>query len=225
MIQGISALITSIATIILAFLTARYVRLTNHMLEETRASRGPNVYVDIELTSFEIKLLVGNSGTSPAHNIHLSVSDSIPWRDNSSHGGFKKLGIVKEGISYLAPGRTLKYIAGYYDWKELEKSNSNAEFIITFADHTRKKQRIEFMIGMDQYKAILFESFKKPGADIAAALERMESRRSSEKSMNLFLHGIGKKNCTHCGEQIAASAKKCPHCMEFIENKENNEST
>jgi len=118
-IQAISAIVSALATIILAFLTWRYVRLTNHILNETRASRGPNIYVDIELTSYQVMLVVGNSGLSPAHNIRFTVSDSIPWRENTHHSGFKALGIINDGISYLAPWESSEVHCGLYRSEEI----------------------------------------------------------------------------------------------------------
>jgi len=174
-IQVFSAIVSALATIILAFLTWRYVRLTNHILNETRASRGPNVYVDLELNSSTVFLIIGNSGQSPAHNIQFAVSDSILWREYRGHTGLMSLGIIKDGITYLAPGRVLKYAAGYINPQTIDVS-SHAEFIITYDDHLKKKQRLEFFINMGQYEQVRFESFGTPESKITGAIERLTKK-------------------------------------------------
>jgi hypothetical protein len=134
------------------------------------------------------------------------------------------LGIIKDGITYLAPGRVLKYIAGYIDPKNSIDVNSHAEFIIDYEDHLKKKQHLEFCINMGQYDQVLLDSFKTPESKIAGAIERQERDKSSEKATDRFLHGMFKKQCPFCGESIPSSAKKCSSCLEFLENKEEENS-
>lgn len=65
-LAGVIGSITSaIATIVLAVLTGRYVHLTNALVEEAKASKHPNVFVDIEFDSYEVRFIVGNSGSTP----------------------------------------------------------------------------------------------------------------------------------------------------------------
>jgi hypothetical protein len=219
-VQAFSAIVSALATIILAFLTWRYVRLTNHILNETRASRGPNIYVDMELTDFQITFIVGNSGLSPAHKVRFTVSDSILWRKNEHHEGFKSLSVIKNGITYLAPGRILKYVAGYIDPNNSFDATSYAEFIVDYDDHLKNKQHMECCINMEQYNSVLLASFRSPGSEIAGAIKGLERNRSSEKAMDRFTHRMFWKQCPSCGESIASSAKKCPHCLEFLEKND-----
>ncbi len=162
-IQAIGITVTAIATVILAWLTGRYVRLTNSMLEETKASRGPIVYVDLEFSrSNNVKLIVGNSGLAPAHNLSFKVEESIPWRESNSHKGISGLVPITDGISYLAPNRILKFTAGRLDWDKLKKLDSKVSFQVTYDDHIGKHHKIEFIIDIGQYEGVLLESFKTP---------------------------------------------------------------
>lgn len=219
-IQGFINLTTPLATIVLAYLTYRYVKLTNHILNETRASRGPNVYLDIELDHYQIKFIVGNSGLGPAHNIKIDVTDTISWRNDKRHSGFKSLRIVKDGIGYLAPNRTLKYLAGYYDWKSLLSTESYAQFTLSYDDHLKNHQTLDIYFDMNQYKEVLFETFKKPESEIAEAIKQSELSRSAEKAASRFSLSLGSKPCPQCRETISISAKKCPHCHEFLHDEQ-----
>lgn len=215
-IQCAGITITAIATIVLAWMTYRYVKLTNHMLAETRALRGPTIYVDLEMDVFLVILIIGNSGSGPAHNISFNVKESIPWRESKNLIGISNLSPIKEGVSYLAPGRILKYNAGYLDWDKLKELDCIISFNIEYDDHLRKHHNFKFLIDMGQYDGIRFESFKNPASEIAGAIRKIEDARRSDKTIGRITSSWGSKKCPICGERISVDAKKCPHCMEFL---------
>lgn len=206
------------ATIVLAMLTAWYVRLTYHILQEARAAKEPNVWVDLELTNYSVKLVVGNTGASPARNIKLSVQDNIYWRSYAeTKTSLADLVIVKDGISYLAPGRALKFEAGLIDRdKTLTEKDSFAEIRLTYETDSGKEISRVSRIDMNQYREVLLESFREPESDIAEAIRNTESGKQSRKFMDSAITRMTMKQCPVCGERINRSAKKCPRCLEFI---------
>lgn len=211
-----SSTITTIATVVLALLTAWYVRLTNKMLKETRASRGPTVYVDLELNSFEVKLIIGNSGLGPAHNLRFKVKETIPWVKDSFGKGINHLTPIKDGITYLAPGRVLKFTAGRVDWKETDEIDAIVKFDIDYDDHVEEHHKLQFVIDMGQYSGVSLESFGNPASEIADAIRSVQREISSDRMAENSMTNIFKKNCPYCHEKIYSSAKKCFHCHEFI---------
>ena len=101
----IGSVASAVATIVLAVLTGRYVRLTKALVEEAKASKHPNVFVDIEFNSYEVRFIVGNSGSTPARNVRFKVTDNVPWRKiGDVESGLESVSAIKTGISYLAPG-------------------------------------------------------------------------------------------------------------------------
>jgi len=78
---------------------------------------------------------------------------------------------------------------------------------------------------MGQYDQVLLGSFMTPESKIAGAIERLERNKSSEKAADRFLHGMFKKHCPFCGESISSSAKKCPRCLEFLEDRKEENNT
>ena len=146
LIQIACITLTTIATIVLAFLTCRYVRLTHSMVEEAKSQKEPNVWIDLELSSYHAKLLVGNSGSSPAKNLKFKVKDNIPWRkDQEFADSLETILPMKNGISYLAPSRTLKYIAGYIDsGKTFSELDSTVEIKLTYETEAGKKISRDF---------------------------------------------------------------------------------
>ena len=228
LVQIACIVLTTIATIVLAILTGIYVRLTHSMLEEAKSQREPNVWIDLELSSYQAKLLVGNSGTSPAKNIKFDVKDNIPWRkDQKINQSLETIHPVKNGISYLAPSRTLKYIAGYIDKeKTFSELDGTVEINLSYETENGKKISRDFTIDIGQYYGVLFESFKNPASEIANAIKDVERAQKSSRSSDNFASTFYKKNCPICGERINPAAKKCPHCLEFLpDDKKGNEET
>jgi hypothetical protein len=105
-----------VANILLVVLTSIYVYLTRQMVKEVRASRDPNVFVDIEFPDDEARVAIGNSGQSAALDIEFAVEEEIPWRGlGDFSGGLKGLEVVKRGLSYLPVNRTIKFRAGFIE--------------------------------------------------------------------------------------------------------------
>ena len=209
---------SALATVVLVVLTGKYVRLTHALVEETRSAKFPNVFVDIEFDSSRVKFIVGNAGTSSAVNVSFSIKDSVPWRQLGEHRtGLSALPIVQDGISYLAPGRVLKFEAGYIDRNaDFFASGSTIEVGLTFETETGKAVSRQFSIDLRSYTGVLFESFADPEREVAQAIRDAEFKRSSGDPMRSVFSRIGKKSCPSCGEQISSSAKKCPKCHEFV---------
>ncbi|MBI4775887.1 MAG: hypothetical protein HY788_17225 [Deltaproteobacteria bacterium] len=214
--------LTTIATIVLAFLTGKYVRLTHSLLEETKSQKEPNVWIDLELSRNQAKLLIGNSGTSPAKNLRFEVKDNIPWRQDKDYNRtLETLHPCKNGISYLAPSRILKYIAGFIDNKRtFSELDSIVEIKLNYETETGKEVSREFVIDIGQYYGVLFESFKNPASEIADAIKDVERAQRSNRTSEQSWSNFSKKNCPFCGERISHEAKKCPHCLEFLPDDE-----
>jgi len=215
----ITTVVTAFATVVLALLTGWYVRLTYHMLQEAKATKEPNVWVDLELTSYEVKLMVGNSGSSPARNLRFDIKDNVPWRKIENHEeGFNAIQPIKDGISYLAPDRVLKYEAGLIDFeKTLNNKNSTVEIILKFDSDIKKNIRREFLIDMGQYNGVLLETFRNPASEISKAIRDVRDSLKHDKSGDTILSRMLKKKCPICGEKISSDARKCPMCLEFID--------
>ncbi|MFA5914335.1 MAG: zinc ribbon domain-containing protein [Burkholderiales bacterium] len=209
------------ATVVLAVLTFKYVRLTHSLVQEARAAKRPNVFVDIEFDSTDVKFIIGNTGSSPAINVKLSVADNIPWRQHPEfQSGIASLAIVQNGLAYLAPGRTLKFNAGYI---ENNATFFSAESMVTiglmYQTETGEQVSREVTIELRSYSGVLFESFVHPEREVARAIRDAESHRSSRESTKNVTTRFFRQACPSCGENISASAKKCPHCLEFLPSK------
>ena len=111
-IQGITAvigIITAGATVTLAIITWRYVRLTkdyvrltNRLLKSTTNTPKIAIHlVPIEGGSNRFILFVENIGTGPAHGVGFSTD--LSFRIDGSNS-LEDVGFIKDGISYLQPG-------------------------------------------------------------------------------------------------------------------------
>src|SRR5574340_119341 len=119
-----STIIVAITTIVLAWLTSRYVRLTGILVEETKLSRAPSVYVDFEMPK-DLRLVVANYGQSTAKNIKMKVLKDASWLKEDRC--LTESVPVKKGISHLTPGRKLKYYLGYPHWDGVKDEEMRSE--------------------------------------------------------------------------------------------------
>lgn len=225
-ISIISTVVVAIATVVLTILTGRYVRLTKIMVTQE-----PNVYVDLEFPESIFRFVVGNSGSSPAKNIQfdiLSDVDCIFSFYEKNKAGISTIPIFKNGISYLSPGRILKFWVGNFN-NSVMKDSKCKEFrvVVRFENSRGKRFEIDTTIDLGQYDHVLFESFR----DINMAIEKViDTIRDVERDRRTFnnreplIIGVKRKACPICGEMVNSSARKCKHCGEWIKEKSKNRS-
>jgi hypothetical protein len=115
-----SAWVTAIATLLLAFLTFVYVRLTKDILEN---QSNPCVIVSVihdDERPTVLQLVIKNVGTGVAHDISFESSRSIPanaWdlSDQETRTGEPMIdGPLIDGIPALGPGETRKIDWGQF---------------------------------------------------------------------------------------------------------------
>lgn len=222
--------VTTIATVTLAFLTWKYVKFTRELVEETRNAKQPNVIVDFEVENDFLKVVISNNGSLPATDIKFEIVEDISWDKAHPYNGIGRVRAIHDGISYLAPGRLLKYFAGHLDTRNGTPGNPNRVVIgIEFkaVDSKRMFSR-RYDIELQPYTHALEESFKGPEHEVAKAIESSErSRRSSESmgSIRSRFSSFGKKPCPTCFEQINPKAKKCPHCHEVVPQQNSGDAS
>lgn len=108
----LSALMTGIATVVLAIITWRYVRLTKHILEEHRLMRldanKPEIVVSLlphETHINWVMLCAENIGTGLARHVKFTADpSSIPSFDTP----LEQIGFLKREIGVFAPGRKIQ---------------------------------------------------------------------------------------------------------------------
>jgi len=217
-LSAVGAIASAIATIVLAGLTWKYVKFTHALVEESRQTKYPNVFVDIEFDDMDVKFLVGNAGATPALAISFNVRDQVPWRKIGDHpSGITSIVAVQKGISYLAPGRTLKFNAGYVEYDQnFFAEGSSIDIILDFKTEEGIQLHRQFTIDLQSYSGILFESFLDPQREVAKAIRDSERNRRSDESITSHIHNMFKKSCPSCGELVSSKAVKCPHCHEVV---------
>jgi len=226
-ISIISTIVVAVATVVLVILTGKYVRLTKAMVEEVKEAREPDVHVDFELKERGLRLVISNSGQSPARNIRFEViSDvdcigSIRGKDES---GLTGLPVFETGVSYLSPGRRLKFRAGFLESKKETSINRVFQVLVRYESDSKKLFERDIVIDVSQYENVLYESFKDNNVSVAEAIKDAEWRRWSHESPGRFVSKFLTSACPICGENVRIFAKKCPHCGEWFKQKHQTET-
>jgi hypothetical protein len=213
---------SALATVVLVFLTYRYVRLTSALVEEARASRVPTVFLDIELGDLP-KLVIGNVGTAPAFKLRFEVLADVPWRSmGKGHvSGIKALAPIKQGISYLAPGRILKFFPGDIDDKsQFFSAVSVIRIRLHYDTESGRTITRDVSFGMGSYSGVAVESFSDPFREIARQIREAAHELRRQDDPLRAMNRLFKKACPTCGEQVMSSAKKCRFCMEPIPSEQ-----
>jgi hypothetical protein len=221
-IPVISTLVVAVATIVLVWLTSKYVRLTKQMVDDMKRSKEPAINIDFEIPDGSLRFIINNTGLSPAKNIRFTVVKDVDWlRGGNKENGIAGLAPINHGISYLVPGRTLKYLLGYPDWRTNEKQDLLISIHVEFENIEGRTFTHDIDIDMSQFKGVLFESFKDSNLAVADAIKETEQRRQTEKNVHrMFSRRQAKKQCPVCNELIMTNATKCIHCGEWIKNEE-----
>lgn len=215
-----TTIIVAIATIVLVWLTSRYVRLTARLVEETKQSRAPAVHIDFEMPDRKLRLVVANYGQSSAKNIRINVLKDVLWLNKrKGTGGLVEIAPIKNGISHLTPTRKLKYYLGYPNWDGIKDEDMSVSMRVTYNDESGKHYEHVVDYDFDQMREVMFESFKDSNLAVAEAIRDAERDRQSDETTKRIFHSIGvekKKKCPMCAEKIPEEARKCSHCGEVL---------
>lgn len=130
------------------------------MADEMKISRDPNVNIDFEVPSRMIILTISNSGLTSAVNVQFDIDSDISWLNFDDNKGFSKLPIIIEGISYLTPGRILKFYAGNLDKSSSEREQNVLDLNILYQNESGKKFKKHVTFDLSVYRKVLFETFK-----------------------------------------------------------------
>lgn len=179
-----STLIVAIATVVLVWLTSKYVCLTGRLVEESQRSREPSVTVDFELPDHTLRLVVANHGLSSAKNVRISVTKDVSWLQREQEAiDLSQLGPIKNGISFLTPSRKLKYYLGSPNWENTPDEQMEVSLRITYEDENGKKYEHTVDFDFGQMKGLLTESFRDPNLAVAQAIREAERDRQLHERM------------------------------------------
>jgi hypothetical protein len=127
----LASIISALATVVLAYFTSRYVKLTYEMVDEIKNSRNPIVIINfIKKVGYymtKIDMLISNKGLSSAKDINLrAVYETIFYKNNIIRGNtettklkLNELPIFKDGIPYIAPGDSIRYYIGDFQNEDI----------------------------------------------------------------------------------------------------------
>jgi hypothetical protein len=216
-----STLVVAAATVVLVWLTSRYVRLTGRMAEEAQKSREPSVTVDFEMPDPFLRVVIENHGLSPAKNVRITILKDVQWLEGrNGQQGLASCAPVTVGVSYLTPSRKLKYLVGAPNWSGKRDEQMEASLRVTYENEAGKPYEHVVDFDFGQLRDVLFESFKDSNLAVADAIKESERDRQSHERVRQFFGPVARrrKACPMCAELIPEKARKCSHCREIIES-------
>jgi hypothetical protein len=167
--------------------------------------------VDLEVPDRRLRFVIGNLGQAPAYRVSVLVHRNlVGLRDQKE--GMRSLPLTKTGLAYLAPGRTLKWDLGMYDFN---RDADELDMTIQYENASGRTFERKVRIDMSAYHQILFESFRDPMRDVARAIKESERDRRPYAAFSAQPIEILGRRCVMCAEKIHSSAKKCSHCGEL----------
>jgi hypothetical protein len=216
-----STIVVSVATVVLVWFTARYVRLTSHLVEETRRAREPFVSLEFEIPDNALIMVIANGGQSAAKNIRFEVIRDAPWLelvDGST--GLTATAPIKNGIPYLTPGRKFNYHLGFPHWNEIPADHNIVSIKATYEDDCGKQFQSVMEYNFDHIRGVFYESYRHAHLKAARAMRETEQHRQSHERRKSLIDPYNRrrpaKKCPSCAEFIPEEARKCSHCWEEL---------
>jgi len=212
--SAVGAVAAGAATVVLARLTSKYVRLTSSLVEETRAARAPEVVADLQFEDVIPRFVISNRGPTAAYNVRIKVAEkNVAWKESKHDLRIEDLAPVKKGVSFLPPGRTMRYMVRMIEWEKTFKTDAAIAFDVTYHDDRGLEIHREYSIEFAAFDSMLLEGgHRQPHQVIADAIRRAAEHVKPQK---FFMERV--RPCPVCGERIKAIARKCPHCLEAVE--------
>lgn len=160
-------IITALATAILAFITWRYVLLTRKMLE---ANNKPEILIFLfpsEGSAYSINLCIQNIGTGFASNVKFT--GDLSFKSLYYNLPLKHMGIFKNGIDYLPPGRNIE-MPLFHTQSIPKMPKKSLNITVTYTDSMEIKYKEAFVLEFNKW--IGFRQIQKNSLDkIASVLD------------------------------------------------------
>ena len=142
--------LVALSTLVYAVLTWKLVTETRKMRE---AQTEPKVSVFVELNDqffAGVDLVIWNVGQGPAHNIHFAFQgDPAVFGDDRP---LDQLPVIKNGLSYLAPNQTFRFMLGALVGQHFERAiRSPWSFDVTYGNQAGRAHRDSYTVDFSQF--------------------------------------------------------------------------
>jgi hypothetical protein len=164
--------LVALSTLVYAVLTWKLVTETRRMRE---AQTEPKVSVFVELNdhvSRGVDLVIRNVGQGPAFDIRFAFQgDPAVFADDCP---LDQLPIIKNGLSYLAPNQTFRFMLGVLVGQYFERAmRSSWSFDVTYGNEAGRSRRDSYTVDFSQF-AQLYVGGRAPLHRIERHLEALQ---------------------------------------------------
>jgi len=182
LLQGLSSVVTAVATVVLGYLTwilARETRVLSRATAQAQvtATLEPNLWA----ANF-VDIIVANSGNATAYDIKVAFDPPLPTR--------KERGIPLQTVSVLRPGQTIQSnLSGFED---VSKRTFVATVTWAPTPGGKKRESLSYTVSMMDYHDVVFLGARSPQVQIAEQVKKLRedwqhvARGGKRLSANVF---------------------------------------
>lgn len=172
---------------VVAFATVAYVVLTTLLVRETRAVRraGAEPHVSVyaepsERTSAFFDLVIANVGSGSAYDLRFSLEEEWTILPNEE---LSQIGLIKDGIGYLAPGQRFRFIVAHGSGLFKEGVQSWFRLHVGYRDVFGRHRDETFPIDFRPYRGMTSVG-EDPEQKLAKAVDEIAKSARSVTSYN-----------------------------------------
>ena len=223
----------SVLSATLIGVTFWYSYLTRKIAKATLEGQRPYVFLDFIPTSQRgFDFWIANDGSRSAVALKLEILSST--NDSVVQAMREALVAFDRGWAYLAPSRVYKYhlfLSGeqpIWSADETPIAPTIIEARISYFSESGAPYDDTIRFDLSSLGGVSFASFSGGGEDIQRAIvevNRTLDRKLGSSAGSSMVMRLRQQQCLFCGSLIPAKAKKCSHCLEWLDTRRHEAAT
>ena len=209
--------VQAIAAVLLALLTTAYVIATYWLVNATRRTQRPYVFLDIVAHGGNyLEFGLANYGERVAEDVRIEVERDIVDSDGKA---LSEGPPFSSGVTYLPPKRSYRW--SFLAPEDFFDATPETNVLRARILYSHGKKHYEEKVDLDfaSLDGVLLKSFADWGAETATHLKEIARHLSTDNSRaqrDALVSRMFHRPCPSCRESVSRDATRCPHCLDVI---------